>query len=248
MSLGILGKKIGMTQVFRPGGEVVPVTVIQAGPCAVIQKKTLEKDKYAAVQVGFEEKEEKRTSKPLAGHFKKHNATPKKFVQEFRVTEKELAEIKDAAEIKADIFKAGDRIDVIGWSKGRGFAGSVKVHNFHGFDAGHGTHEYFRHGGSVGQKSMPGRVFLGMRMPTRWGNERVTTQNVEIVDVKPAENLILIKGSVPGPNERFVILQKAVKYLRRKPKVAQPPSEKKMINPLKAAKKAAAGGAAPKKK
>jgi len=240
MSIGILGKKVGMTQVFQPDGSFGPVTVIQAGPCTVVQKKTQEKEAYNAVQVGFEDKKEKRTPKPMQGHFKKNNVTPKKFLREFRLDEKEIAEIETGAEIKADLFKVGDRVDVTGFSKGRGFTGVMKRHNFSGFDAGHGTHECFRHGGSIGQASFPGRVFKGVGMPGRYGNEKVTAQSLQVLDVKPEQNLILVKGSIPGPNSRYVIVQKAVKYLRRKPKQAQADSGKQ-VNPLKASKKKAGG-------
>lgn len=237
MSIGLLGKKVGMTQVFMEDGRFVPVTVIQAGPCKVVQKKTLESDKYNAVQVGFEEKPEKRVSKPMRGHFKKQNSNPYRFLHEFRLNDKEITEIEPGAEIKADIFEIGKHIDITGVSKGRGFTGVMKRYNFGGYPGGHGTHEVFRGGGSIGQSSNPGRVMKGQKMAGRHGNKQVTVQSLEVVDIKPEENLILVKGSVPGSNGRDVILQKAVKYLNRKEKVVQ--KKTGPVNPLKASKKKA---------
>lgn len=236
MSLGLLGKKIGMTQVFKQDGSFVPATVIQAGPCKVIQKKTMEKDQYNAVQVGFQPKRESRTSKPLNGHFKKHNATPMAFLHEFRLTQDESAKIEEGAELKVDLFEVGHRVDVIGTSKGRGFTGVIKRHRFHGADAAHGAHEYFRHGGSVGQHTFPGRIFKGMKMPGQYGNEQVTFQSLEIVEIDPTQNLIFVKGPVAGANGGYVVIQKGVKYLTRKAKQIQ--QIKKPLNPLKASKRA----------
>lgn len=235
MSLGLLGKKIGSTQIFREDGTFVYVTVIEAGPCKVIQKKTQEKDQYTAVQVGFDPKKESRVSKPLLGHFKKNKVAPMRVLHEFRLTEEELGKIEDGAEIKTDIFEIGKHVDVSGTSKGRGFAGVMKRHNFAGTPAGHGTHEFFRHGGSIGQSSQPGRVFKGQKMPGRYGNAKITMQSLEVVDIIADKNLILVNGAVPGPNGGDVVIQKAVKYLNRKEKQIQ--ENKKPLNPLKASKR-----------
>lgn len=235
MSLGLLGKKVGMTQIFTEDGTCVPVTVVQAGPCKVLQKKTDEKEAYTAVQVGFQEKKESRTSKPLLGHFKKYKATPTRYLHEFRVTPEELGKLEDGSDIKADIFEVGKHVDVIGTSKGRGFTGVMKRYNFAGAPAGHGTHEAFRHPGSVGQASTPGRVFKGQKMPGRYGNAQITTQSLQVVDIDPDKNLMLIKGAVPGPNGGFVVIQHAVKYINRKEKQIQ--DNKRPVNPLKASKR-----------
>lgn len=219
MPMGILGKKLGMTQLLRESGEAVPVTVIQVDPCTVVQKKVKDTDHYNAIQLGFLEKKESRTIKPLQGHFKKAGVTPKKILKEIRLDEAEIGNYEVGQEIKADqLFQAGDYIDVIGNSKGRGFAGVIKRHGFRGAPGSHGTHDYSRHGGSVGSNTYPGRVFKGLRMPGRMGNERVTVQNLKVVDIRPDQNLILIKGAVPGANNGTVIIQKAVKKAVNKDK------------------------------
>ncbi|HPP07474.1 MAG TPA: 50S ribosomal protein L3, partial [Syntrophorhabdaceae bacterium] len=183
MGIGLLGKKLGMTQVFDEDGSVVPVTVIQAGPCFVIQKKTEKTDGYNALQFGFDEiKKVKNVNKPLTGHFKKANIAPLKFIKEFRVTDEELESTEIGAQISVDIFKPGEYVDVTGTSKGKGFAGVVKRYGFKGSPASRGTHEYFRHGGSIGQNMTPGRTMKGKKMPGHMGNERVTVQNLKVVE------------------------------------------------------------------
>ncbi|MEW5802223.1 MAG: 50S ribosomal protein L3 [bacterium] len=216
MPMGLIGKKIGMTQVLRESGEVVPVTVIQVGPCTVVQKKVKGTDHYNALQLGFLDKRESRTNKPLQGHFKKAGLSPKKFLKEIRLDDSEIDQYEVGQEIKADFFSAGDYIDVVGTSKGRGFAGVIKRHGFRGAPGSHGTHDYSRHGGSVGSNTYPGRVFKGLRMAGHMGNSRVTIQNLKIEDVRPEQNLVLIKGAVPGANNGVVVIRKAVKKAAKK--------------------------------
>ncbi len=212
MGIGLLGKKLGMTQVFDEDGSVVPVTVIQAGPCFVIQKKTEKTDGYNALQFGFDEiKKVKNVNKPLTGHFKKANIAPLKFIKEFRVTDEELESTEIGAQISVDIFKPGEYVDVTGTSKGKGFAGVVKRHGFKGSPASRGTHEYFRHGGSIGQNMTPGRTMKGKKMPGHMGNERVTVQNLKVVEVRGDTNILMVKGAIPGPANGYVIIKKAVK-------------------------------------
>ncbi|HEY3305297.1 MAG TPA: 50S ribosomal protein L3 [Candidatus Binatia bacterium] len=207
---GLIGKKIGMTQVFGADGTVVPVTVIQTGPCVVVQKKEAAKDGYNALQIGFGSRKAQRVNKPEQGHFTKAGKGAFEVLREFR-TDK-AAEYELGQEIKvADLFKTGDRVDVAGISKGRGFAGVIKRWSFAGFPGSHGTHEYFRHGGSIGNRSYPGRVFKGKRMAGHWGDERVSVQNLEIVEVRAADNLLLIKGSVPGAQRGVLVIHQAVK-------------------------------------
>lgn len=207
MSNGILGKKIGMTQVFTSEGDMIPVTVIEAGPCTVIQKKTVEKDGYSAVQLSFLNKNAKKVNKPIAGHFKKHKASTSRFLKEIRCdTEK----VKEGQVIGVDIFKTGEKVKVTGTSKGRGFAGVVKKYGFKGLSQTRGSHEAFRHGGAIGQCAYPGKVFKGKKMPGHMGNVKVTTKNIEVAGVKKNENLILLKGAVPGCNGGFLIIKKMV--------------------------------------
>ena len=207
---GLIGKKIGMTQVFGADGIVVPVTVIQTGPCVVVQKKETGRDGYSAVQIGFGNKKNQRVNKPEQGHMVKAGKGAFQVLREFRL--QDVGQYEVGQEIKAtDIFKAGDRIDVSGTSKGRGFAGVIKRWSFSGFPASHGTHEYFRHGGSIGNRSYPGRVFKGKKMAGHWGNEKVSVQNLEVVGIRPEENLILVKGAIPGAKRGILIIRRAVK-------------------------------------
>ena len=209
MSPGILGKKIGMTQVFRPDGQVVPVTVLKAGPCVVVQRKTPATDGYDAVQLGFMEYAKKKSvSKPAAGHLKKSGAEGVKFQREFRLEEGTLGDLKAGDRVLADEFKPKEKVDVIGVSKGRGFAGLVKRHHFRGGDATHGS-MFHRAPGSIGASSFPSRVFPGMRMAGRMGTARVTVRNLEIVEVDAEDNVILVKGAVPGPNGSYVMLRRS---------------------------------------
>ncbi|HWP57165.1 MAG TPA: 50S ribosomal protein L3 [Candidatus Acidoferrales bacterium] len=213
MLTGLVGKKIGMSQVFGADGSLVPVTVIQAGPCVVVQRKDQRRDGYDAIQVGFGAKKIQRVNKPEQGHLVKAGKGAFTVLREFRVDAG--AEYQPGQEIKAgDLFKAGDRVDVTGTSKGKGFAGVIKRWGFGGFPASHGTHEYFRHGGSIGNRSFPGRVFKGKKMAGQLGNETVTVQNLEIVAVRPEEHLLVVKGAVPGANGAVVVVRHSVKGRR----------------------------------
>ncbi|MDD3738743.1 MAG: 50S ribosomal protein L3 [Lentimicrobiaceae bacterium] len=205
---GIIGKKIGMTSLFDAEGRNIPCTIIEAGPCYVTQIKTKETDGYEAIQLSFDEKDEKRSNKPEIGHFKKAGTTPKKFVAEF--TRFKGSERKAFGEvIKADIFVEGEYIDVVGISKGKGFQGVVKRHGYSGVgEQSHGQHNRLRSPGSIGASSYPGRVFKGKRMAGQMGNKRVKMINLEIVKVVPEENLVIVKGSVPGANGSYVILER----------------------------------------
>lgn len=194
---GILGTKVGMTQVWQ-GDRLVPVTVLLAGPCPVVQRKTPATDGYTAVQLGWLEKSEKAVNKPLAGHFKKAGVAPVRHLVEFRDFEPE------GDKVTVELFAAGEKVDVTATSKGRGTTGVMKRWNFAGMPASHGTKKKHRHPGSIGQRKFPGRVYKGKRMAGRYGAERVTTVGLEIVEVRPEDNLILVKGAVPGPNGGLV--------------------------------------------
>lgn len=212
---GLLGKKIGMTQVFTADGTVVPVTVIQTGPCVVVQKKDVGRDGYDALQLGFGARKAQRVNKPAQGHFKKAGKGAFEVLKEFR-TDK-AGEFELGQEIKAaDLFKSGDFVDVAGVSKGHGFSGVIKRWSFAGFPGSHGTHEYFRHGGSIGNRSYPGRVFKGKRMAGHWGDENISVQNLEVVEVRAEENLLLIKGSVPGAQRGVVVIRRASKGRKKR--------------------------------
>jgi large subunit ribosomal protein L3 len=206
---GIIGKKLGMTQIFLEDGNIAPVTVIEAGPCPVIQRKTLEKDGYQALQLAFIPKKRTRVNKPLQGHFAKADKGTYYILKEIRTTDVSRYDI--GHEITVDIFERGDVVDVIGTSKGRGFTGVIKRHGFKGAPGAHGTHEYFRHGGSIGAAAFPAHTFKGMKMAGQHGNRRVTVQNLEIIDVRPERNLLLIKGAVPGWRNGIVVVQEAKK-------------------------------------
>ena len=209
MSPGILGKKIGMTQVFRPDGQVVPVTVLKAGPCVVTQRKTPATDGYDAVQLGLMEYVKKSSvSKPDAGHLKKSGAEGVRFQREFRLEEGADGDLKPGDRVLAEEFKPNEKVDVIGVSKGKGFAGVVKRHHFRGSADTHGS-MFHRAPGSIGASSFPSRVFPGMRMGGHMGNERVTVRNLEIVEVDAEDNVILVKGAVPGPNGGYVMLRRS---------------------------------------
>jgi len=207
MAKGILGKKIGMTQVFAENGDVIPVTVIEAAPNVVLQKKTIEADGYEAVQLGFDDKKASRQNKPEQGHATKANTAPKRFVKEF--TGLNIEEYEVGQEVKVDIFKDGDVIDVTGTSKGKGFQGSIKRHNQARGPMGHGSH-YHRGPGSMGPVA-PNRVFKAKALPGRMGGETITIQNLEVVKVDVERNLLLVKGNVPGAKKGFVKIQAAVK-------------------------------------
>ena len=211
MSPGILGKKIGMTQVFRADGQVVPVTVLKAGPCIVVQRKTPATDGYDAVQLGLMEyAKQSRMTKPALGHLKKSTADGVKFLREFRLDQGVPVEgdLKTGDRVLADEFKPNDIVDVIGVSKGKGFAGVVRRHHFRGSDDTHGS-MFHRAPGSIGASSFPSRVFPGMRMGGQMGNARITVRNLEIVQVDAEDNVILVKGAVPGPNGGYVVLRRS---------------------------------------
>lgn len=214
MALGLIGKKLGMTQVYTPQGELVPVTVIQVGPCTVVQTKTASTDGYAAVQLGFGEKKPQRATKAYREHCLKAGKGVFQVLREFRVDD-DPRELSPGQELAIEaLFKQGDLVDVSGVSKGRGFAGVIKRHHFAGFPGSHGTHEYFRHGGSIGNRSYPGRVFKGKRMAGQLGNEKVTTQNLQVVAVRATEHLLLLRGAVPGSRGGMVVVHPAVKAVK----------------------------------
>lgn len=208
MITGLLGKKVGMTRIFTEEGQWIEVTVLEAGPCSVVQRKTKEHDGYSAVQLGFGDAKESRCNKPSAGHFAKVGVAPKKLLKEIRVPEDTEATPGD--EIKADIFAVGDRVDVQGTSKGRGFAGAIKRHGFGGGPGGHGSH-FHRAPGSVGQSADPAKVYKGKRLPGHYGNAKTTVQNLEVVNVDTDKNLVIVRGSVPGANGGYVVVNKSVK-------------------------------------
>ena len=208
MKKAILATKIGMTQIFDENGVFVPVTVLQAGPCSVVQVKTVENDGYNAIQVGFGDIRETLANKPPKGHFAKAGGANKRFLKEFRFDN--ASEYAVGQEIKADIFAAGDKVDAIGTSKGKGFQGAIKRFGLHRGPMKHGS-KYHRHAGSNGAATSPGRVFKGKHMPGQTGNVRVTVQNLEIVKIDAEQNLILVKGAVPGPKKALVMLKNSVK-------------------------------------
>lgn len=209
MQKAIIGKKIGMTQIFDEKGNVIPVTVVEAGPCVVSQKKTIEKDGYASIQMGFGDLKPHKVTKPMKGHFDKAGVAPKRTLREFRFDNVDAYNVGDI--IKADTFTAGDKIDIIGRSKGKGYAGVIKRWNCHRLKETHGSGPVARHGGSIGCCSDPSRVFKGKKMAGHLGTERVTVQNLTIVKVDAENNLIAIKGAVPGPNGGTVVLHDSVK-------------------------------------
>ncbi|MCC8066607.1 MAG: 50S ribosomal protein L3 [Clostridiales bacterium] len=208
MKKAILATKVGMTQIFDDNGLLIPVTVLQAGPCVVTQVKTVEKDGYSAVQVGFVDKREKLVNKPQKGAFDKAGVSYKRYVREFRLDDAETYEVKQ--EIKADVFAAGEKVDATAVSKGKGFQGAIKRHGQHRGPMAHGS-KYHRHAGSNGAASDPSRVFKGKKMAGHMGAEKVTVQNLEVVRVDAENNLILVKGAVPGPKKALVTLKNTVK-------------------------------------
>ena len=211
MKKAILATKVGMTQIFNENGALVPVTVLQAGPCVVTQVKTEENDGYKAVQVGFVDKREKLVSKPVKGHFDKAGVSYKRYVREFRLENAQEYSVKD--EIKADIFAAGDKIDATAISKGKGFQGAIKRYGQHRGPMAHGS-KFHRHQGSNGSATTPGRVFKGKGMPGQMGRKQITVQNLEVVKIDAENNLILVKGAVPGPKKCLVTVKETVKVER----------------------------------
>lgn len=213
MTKAILGKKLGMTQVFTQDGMQIPVTVIEAGPCVITQIKTPEKDGYSALQVGFGDIRDGLVNKPLKGHFDKAKIPYKRYIRELKIANVEEYQVGN--EIKADIFAEGDQVDISGFSKGKGFAGSIKRWNFNRGPRTHGSHHH-RSPGSLGAASSPGRVFKGTKLPGRLGMARVTIQNLEVVKVDPERNLMLVKGSIPGAKGSLVFIKESVKQLAKK--------------------------------
>ena len=201
---GILGTKIGMTQIWK-GDRAIPVTVVLAGPCPVVQRKTAASDGYEAVQIGYAPKREKSVNKPEAGHFKKAGVSPVRFLREFRDFNPE------GDTVSIDIFAEGEKIDATGTSKGKGFQGVMKRWNFKGGPASHGSKKWHRRPGSIGQRKTPGRVYKGKRMAGHMGMERITVQNLEVVEIRADENIILVKGAIPGANGGLVVLRQAAK-------------------------------------
>ncbi|HOO05202.1 MAG: 50S ribosomal protein L3 [Ruminococcus sp.] len=209
MQKGIIGKKIGMTQIFDEAGKMIPVTVIEAGPCVVVKKKTVEKDGYAALQLGYGDVKVQRLNKPMRGYFEKADVAYKKTLKEFRLDDCDTLNVGDI--VKADTFAVGDAIDVVGTSKGKGFAGAIKRHNQHRLKETHGTGPVHRQAGSMGACSSPSRIYKGKGMAGHMGAEQVTVQNLEIVKIDAENNLIAIKGAVPGPKGGIVYIVDSVK-------------------------------------
>lgn len=207
MPKGILGKKIGMTQIFTGKGLAIPVTVIEAGPCVVVQKKTVETDGYQAIQIGFGEKRERLFTKPLKGHYAKDSVRPLRFLRELKVEDLDAYQV--GQEIKADIFAEGEKVDIVGTTKGKGFAGGIERHGFHRGPMAHGS-KYHRRPGSLGAKG-PARVFKGRKLPGHLGAERVTVQNLEIIKVDAGRNLLAVKGAIPGPKGGLVVVKPSTK-------------------------------------
>lgn len=209
MQKAIIGKKIGMTQIFDESGKVIPVTVVEAGPCVVVQKKTVENDGYAAVQIGFGEVKPKNVNKPMKGHFDKAEVAAKRTLKEFRLEGCDSMNVGDI--IKADTFAVGDSVDVSGTSKGKGFAGAIKRHNQHRLKETHGTGPVHREAGSMGACSSPSRIYKGKGMPGHMGAEKVTVQNLEVVKIDTENNLIAVKGAIPGSKGSIVTIINSVK-------------------------------------
>ncbi len=206
--LGIIGKKIGMTRLFTQDGDSIPVTVIEAGPCKVVQQRTQEKDNYSALQLGYNEVPETKVNKPTRGYFTKQNVPNYKILREFRVDEELIKNYDQGSEIKVNIFNPGAKVHVTGISKGKGFSGVMKRHNFHGKSMTHGTHEIFRGTGSVGMCATPSRIHRGKKMPGQYGNEKVTVRNLTIYKIDEDKNLIMVRGAIPGHRNSIVMIQK----------------------------------------
>jgi large subunit ribosomal protein L3 len=209
MNSGILGKKIGMTQIFDESGAAIPVTVVEAGPCPIVQVKTQDHEGYNAIQLGFGYRRKNKVNRPESGHFQKANVEPHQFLREMRVDSTEGLDVGSSVDV--GIFSPGDFVDVTGTSKGRGFAGVIKRWGFAGMKQTHGAEKNHRRPGSIGHSSWPSRVFKGKKMPGRLGGKRVTTQNLQVVQADTERNLLLVKGAVPGPPNGLLIIKKAVK-------------------------------------
>src|SRR5688572_9963751 len=241
MSVALIGRKAGMTRIFTDAGETVPVTVVEVLPNRVTQVKSVDKDGYRAVQVTYGERRQSLLSKAAAGHFAKSSVAPGRALVEFRVGEKENADVKAGTEFKVDMFKAGAKVDVTGTTIGKGFAGTMKRHNFGGHNASHGVSVSHRTPGSIGQRQTPGRVFLGKRMSGHMGSVRRTTENLRVVEIDVERNLLLIRGAVPGAEGGEVIVRPSVKAARQaNRKIVAPTKQQvtgKAVNPGKAGKK-----------
>ena len=236
MEKAIIGKKVGMTQIFDEAGKVIPVTVIEAGPCTVVQKKTAEKDGYTAVQLGYQDVAEKKLTKPEAGHLKKAEVPFKKVLKEFKLANADSMNVGD--EVKADVFAAGDRVDVTGISKGKGYAGVIKRHGAHRLKESHGTGPVHRHAGSMGSSTDPSRIFKGNIGAGHMGAEQVTVLNLDVVSVDPELNLIAVCGAIPGPKGGVVYLRNSVINVKVKGAAANaslnPQKASARVNPQKA--------------
>jgi large subunit ribosomal protein L3 len=241
LKIGLLGKKLGMTQVFADDGESIPVTVIQTGPCHVVGTRTVDRDGYSALVLGFDEKPLRLANKPELGAVKDSGLKPQRFVREIRLEPEEVAKFQIGQAISAqDVFEENNAVDVEGWSKGKGYQGVFKRHHMSGKPRTHGTHEYFRHGGSIGCRLTPQRVHKGKRMAGHMGDEKVTIQNLQLFRVMADENCIMVRGAIPGAVNQYVVVTKAATrdtYKRR----GLGKEEVRSKNPLKASKKAAAG-------
>lgn len=233
LRIGLLGKKVGMTQSFDKSGAWVPLTVIETGPCVVLDIKTVERDGYSAIQLGFDDKRERRTKKPQAGLFAKAKTSPKSFIREIRLPQDDVARFQVGQSITVDqVFSAGDVVDATATSRGKGFQGVMKRYHFGGFKASHGTHEYFRHGGSIGCRLTPGRVVKGKKMPGQMGNKRVTVQNLSVAEVVSDKNLLLIKGAVPGATDSYVVIRQATKRAARPINIESPAEKSAAPDPV----------------
>ena len=236
--MGLLGKKLGMTQIFAENGECIPVTVVQTSPCVVTAKRTPKKDGYSAIQLGFGDKPTHLVDRASAGFFKKAGVTPKRRLHELRLPTEEVEKLTVGQELKAsDVFTDGVPVDVQGISKGRGFQGVMKRHGMSGTKASHGVHEYFRHGGSIGCRLTPGRVFKGKHMPGHMGNVKKTVQNLELISIVEEDNCVLIRGSIPGANNSDVLVRQSQKLKTYRGK-GSGEEQVRSKNPLKASKAA----------
>jgi large subunit ribosomal protein L3 len=241
LHIGLLGKKIGMTQVFGNDGEAVPVTVIQAGPCHVVGTRTMERDGYSALVLGFDEKPTRLANKAELGAVKHEGGKPQRFIRELRLDAKEVEKYTVGQVLgPKDVLADGVPVDVEGWSKGKGFQGVIKKHHMKGMKNTHGTHEYFRHGGSIGCRLTPQRVHKGKRMSGHMGDERKTIQNLQLFRILADENVILVRGAIPGAANDYVVVTKSATRTSYKRK-GMGKEEVRSKNPLKASKKAAAG-------
>lgn len=239
--IGLLGKKIGMTQVFADDGERIPVTVIQAGPCFVVGKRTQDRDGYTALVIGFDEKPTRLVNRPEAGVFKASNVKPQRLLKEFRLPAADVDKYEVGQTLTAkDVWQTGAAVDIQGQSKGKGYQGVIKRHHMKGMKNTHGTHEYFRHGGSIGCRLTPQRVHKGKRMSGHMGDEQVTVQNLQLFRIMEEENCILVRGAIPGAKNGYVVVSSAATRDAYKRK-GMGKEEARSKNPLKASKKAAAG-------